>query len=86
MKRYCVAAVVMAAFAFGAAADEPVAGKVFYPLYTVTVTEGSTNLLDEYRASVLAEAEGTPESVAVNTLSCSTACHRRPEMKEREDR
>ena len=69
MKRYCVAAVVVAAFAFGAAADEPAASEVVYPLYMVTVAEGTTNLLDEAEVSVLAEAEGTPESVAFSTLS-----------------
>ena len=69
MKRYCVAAVVMAAFVFGAAADEPAASEVVYPLYTVTVAEGMTNLLDEAEVSVLAEAEGTPESVAFSMLS-----------------
>ena len=69
MKRCCAAAVVVAAFAFRAAADEPAAREIVYPLYTVTVEEGTTNLLDEVTVSVLTEAEGTPSSVAFSTLS-----------------
>jgi len=69
MKRCCAAAVVVAAFVFGVAADEPTAREVVYPLYTVTVAEGTTNLLDDVTVTVLTEAEGTPSSVAFSTLS-----------------
>ena len=69
MKRCCVAAVVMAAFAFGAAADEPAAGEVVYPLYMVTVAEGTTNYLYDATVDVVAEDGGATQQVSFVSLT-----------------
>ena len=53
-----LASVVALGAAFGAV------GEITYPVYTVSVEEGTTNRFDDATVSVLAEAEGTPESVA----------------------
>ena len=68
-KSMCGICFAVVAVAFGVAADEPAARAIVYPLYTVTVAEGTTNLLDDVTVTVLTEAEGTPSSVAFSTLS-----------------
>ncbi len=55
--------------AFGAAADEPAAREIVYPLYTVTVEEGTTNYLYDSTVSVLSEAGGTAQDIAFSTLA-----------------
>ena len=57
------------AVAFGAAADEPTAREVVYPLYTVTVEEGTTNYLYNSTVDVVAEEGGATQQVSFVSLA-----------------
>ena len=65
-KLFALVVAFVACVTSGALAEERA---IVYPLYTVTVEEGTTNLLDEAMVSVLNAADGTPESVAFSMLS-----------------
>ena len=68
-KRMFGISLAVVAVAFGVVADEPAAGEIVYPLYTVTVGEATTNSLDNAMVQVVSEAGGEAETVAFSMLS-----------------
>ena len=68
-KRMFGISLAVAAFAFGAAADEPAAREIVYPLYTVTVEEGTTNYLYNSTVGVVAEEGGATQQVSFVSLT-----------------